>query len=158
MGEDNQSTAPVLNNSRPVDPFLETLEKLVKKPLDTLQIALADILSDAADREKRYLRKISDLNSQVAEHRESVSSLQDHLADVCHGQSSLSRLGERPAVKTTENVEKFFLNQENKKPGLKKPDHCRAQLLLPPKLVSTMLITLFWARLQLQRRLPVLGM
>ena len=111
MGEDNQSTAPVLNNSRPVDPFLETLEKLVKKPLDTL----ADILSDAADREKRYLRKISDLNSQVAEHRKSVSSLQDHLADVCHGQSSLSRLGERPAVKTTENVEKIFFKSRKQK-------------------------------------------
>ena len=69
MGEDNQSTAPALNHSRPVDPFLETLEKLVKKPLDTLQIALADILSDAADREKRCLRKISDMNSQVAELR-----------------------------------------------------------------------------------------
>ena len=101
MGEDNQSTAPGLNHRRPVDPFLDTLEKLVKNPLDTLQTALADILSDAADREKRYLRKISDLNSQVAELRESVSSLQDHLADVCNGQSSFSRLGERNTVKTT---------------------------------------------------------
>ena len=58
MGEDNQSTAPVLNHRRPVEPFLETLEKVVKKQLDTLQTTLADILSDAADREKRYLRKI----------------------------------------------------------------------------------------------------
>ena len=100
MGEDNQSTAQVLNHRRPVDPFLETLEKLVKKPLDTLQIALAEILSDAADCEKRYVRKFLDLNNHLAELRESVSSLQDHLADVCNGQSSFFRLGERPTVKT----------------------------------------------------------
>ena len=118
MGEDNQSTAPGLNHRRPVDPFLETLEKLVKKPLDTLQTALADILSDAANREKRYLRKTSDLNRQVAEPRESVSSLQDHLADVCDGQSSFSCLGERPTVKTTlavRTLRKIEKNQENKK-------------------------------------------
>ena len=41
-GEVNQSTAPVLNHRRPVDPFLETLEKLVKKPHDTLGLKKPD--------------------------------------------------------------------------------------------------------------------